>query len=96
MVDLVEVNPWVLFEQSVPCRCTYCILKEPQIHPQMARTEENGTRTFIDGTVLQMVEIAQPHGLSRTGYINYLIQLGLAAEAKNYRLSKADSEEVAS
>lgn len=56
----------------------------------MARTDDNGTRTFIDGTVLQMVEAAQPHGLSRAGYINYLIQLGLAAEARNNRLSDGE------
>ncbi len=29
-----------------------------------------------------MVKKQQPHGLSRTGYINYLIQLGLATEAQ--------------
>ena len=58
----------------------------------MARADDNGTRTFIDGTVLEMVQLAQPHGLSRTGYINYLIQLGLAAEAKNNRVKQETSE----
>ena len=48
----------------------------------MPRTDDNGTRTFIDGTVLGMVEKHQPHGVSRTGYINYLIQLGLSIEAQ--------------
>jgi len=44
----------------------------------MRTNETEGSRVFIDGEVLAKVEETQPHGMSRTAWINYLIQLGAA------------------
>jgi len=45
----------------------------------MRTNETEGTRVFIDSEVLAKVEEIQPHGMSRTAWINYLVQLGVAA-----------------
>ena len=44
----------------------------------MRTNETEGSRVFIDGEVLAKVEETQPSGMSRTAWINYLIQLGAA------------------
>lgn len=43
----------------------------------MARTAE-GTKVFIDQTVLDLADRTNPPGMSRTSWINYLIQVGAA------------------
>ena len=48
----------------------------------MARKEGgNGPKVFIDPTVLALVDESKPSYLSRTGWVNHLIQVGLAANA---------------
>ena len=42
----------------------------------MRTNETEGARVFIDGEVLAKAEETQPSGMSRTAWINYLIQLG--------------------
>lgn len=43
----------------------------------MARTAE-GLKVFIDQTVLDLADRTNPPGMSRTAWINYLIQVGSA------------------
>ena len=44
-----------------------------------------GQKVFIDPVVLQEVDATKPPAMSRTGWTNYLLQLGLAAAAKQPR-----------
>ena len=41
--------------------------------------ERTGQPVFIDGAVIDLVDAARPHGMSRTSWINYLIQEGAVA-----------------
>lgn len=43
----------------------------------MARTAE-GTKVFVDQEVLDIADRTNPPGMSRTAWINYLIQVGAA------------------
>ena len=38
-----------------------------------------GTKVFIDPVVLKMVDDSKPHGMSRTSWVNYLLQVGTKA-----------------
>ena len=37
------------------------------------------TKVFIDPVVLTRVDESKPAAISRTGWVNYLVQLGLAS-----------------
>jgi hypothetical protein len=39
----------------------------------------DGTRVFIDPTILEKVEATRPATLSQTGWVNYLLDVGIAA-----------------
>jgi hypothetical protein len=39
----------------------------------------DGTRVFIDPTILEKVEATRPPSLSQTGWVNYLLDVGIAA-----------------
>ena len=45
----------------------------------MPTKQTEGARFFIDGEVLAKVEETQPRGMSRTAWINYPVQLGIAS-----------------
>ena len=38
-----------------------------------------GQKVFIDPVVLEQVDATKPSAMSRTSWVNYLVQLGLAA-----------------
>lgn len=40
------------------------------------KNESTAVKVFIDPTVLAIVDETQPVGISRTGWVNYLIQQG--------------------
>jgi len=42
------------------------------------KNETTATKVFIDPVVLQKVDQTNPAGMSRTAWVNYLIQLGIA------------------
>ncbi len=41
-----------------------------------------GQKVFIDPVVLQEVDATKPSAMSRTSWVNYLVQLGLASASK--------------
>ena len=44
-----------------------------------------GQKVFVDPAVLARIDATKPPAMSRTGWTNYLLQLGLAAAAKQPR-----------
>jgi hypothetical protein len=44
--------------------------------PMPRKNESTAVKVFIDPTVLAIVDETQPVGISRTGWVNYLIQQG--------------------
>ena len=50
-----------------------CIQAMPRKH------EATATKVFIDPVVLTRVDESKPAAISRTGWVNYLVQLGLAS-----------------
>jgi len=45
-------------------------------------TTETGTKVFIDGVVLSAVDASKPPAMSRTAWVNYLLQQGMVAVKK--------------
>ena len=43
------------------------------------KNEAMATKVFIDPVVLTRVDESKPAAISRTGWVNYLVQLGLAS-----------------
>ena len=43
------------------------------------KNEATATKVFIDPVVLARVDESKPPVISRTGWVNYLVQLGLAS-----------------
>jgi hypothetical protein len=41
-----------------------------------------GQKVFIDPVVLEQVDSTKPSAMSRTSWVNYLVQLGLASATK--------------
>jgi hypothetical protein len=47
------------------------------------KNETTATKVFIDPVVLQKVDQTNPAGMSRTAWVNYLIQVGIAQVPAN-------------
>jgi hypothetical protein len=43
---------------------------------------ETGTKVFIDGVVLAAVDKSKPAAMSRTAWVNYLLQQGMTSIKK--------------
>ena len=43
---------------------------------------EAGTKVFIDGVVLSAIDASKPPAMSRTAWVNYLLQAGMTAVKK--------------
>lgn len=54
---------------------------QPQAMPNASEASA-GTKVFIDATLLEQIEATRPKYLSRTGYVNLLVSLGLAERAR--------------
>lgn len=50
----------------------------PRYSAMPRRNETTATKVFIDPVVLDKVDQTNPAGMSRTAWVNYLIQLGIA------------------
>ena len=51
-----------------------------------------GQKVFIDPVVLEQVDSTKPSAMSRTSWVNYLVQLGLkAAEQQRQQLQQCDA-----
>jgi len=48
------------------------------------KNETTATKVFIDPVVLQKVDQTNPAGMSRTAWVNYLIQVGIAQLGSNH------------
>ena len=48
------------------------------------KNETTATKVFIDPVVLQEVDQTNPRGMSRTAWVNYLIQVGIAQLGSNH------------
>jgi hypothetical protein len=46
------------------------------------KDEATGVKVFIDPAVLERIDQTNPAGMSRTSWVNYLVQLGLASASK--------------
>jgi len=47
------------------------------------KNSANATRVYLDPTVVELVDTTAPAGVSRTGWVNYLIQQGLKKVGDN-------------
>ena len=47
-------------------------------------SQSEGTRVIIDGEVLKPVDESKPAGMSRTAWVNYLVQEGMVAVKKRH------------
>ena len=50
-----------------------------------ASSASAGAKIFIDPTLLDQIEATRPAYLSRTGYVNHLVQRGLAERAREIK-----------
>lgn len=55
----------------------------PRYSAMPRRNETTATKVFIDPVVLDKVDQTNPAGMSRTAWVNYLIQLGIAQVPSN-------------
>ena len=56
--------------------------RRPVSQAMPRKDEATGVKVFIDPVVLERIDQTNPAGMSRTSWVNYLVQLGLASASK--------------